>query len=552
MAAKWEAWGLDHLERRLLSIEPRRRARPSSAARSGREPGSRCRTRFATPHWRPVGCSWRRPSSSHRSWTTCPGSGRCSRSVAGLEDLEWFGSGPHETYPDRKRGGLIGRWRSTVADQYVPYIRPQENGGHADVRWLRLSDDDGRGLRIAPGRPSQVSATHFRASDLAAATHDVELQPAAGDGRPPGRGPPRTRDRELRPGHAARTTSSAPGRIAGPGASAIEEPLSDVDRLGSVRPPVPPPATGWSAWSSGCSRTGRWASSTWGRRCRPGARTGTWVRIRSRASRTGSARRSRWPTRRAAPATSGCRPWWSAQPTAPARWRSTTATIGSRPESRRSTGSHRPTSRTRPRPTPSRSPWPMTPAGLEVDLRFTIFAGRPLIARSARDPQRGVRAGRPPLRDEPVAGPAGRRLADGRALRQLGARAPRDGARAGPRPAVRVERPRSLRPRAQPVPGAAPGDDRRGPWRGLRVQPRLLGQLPGRGRGRTVRNGSRPPRHRALDVRLATRAGGRVHARPRRSSPTRRAAWASCPMPSTASSASGLRAAVGATGRGRC
>jgi len=97
----------------------------------------------------------------------------------GLESLEWFGSGPHETYPDRKRGGLIGRWRSTVTEQYVPYIRPQENGGHADVRWLRLSGD-ARALRIALDRPGQVSATHFAADDLAAATHDVELTPRPG------------------------------------------------------------------------------------------------------------------------------------------------------------------------------------------------------------------------------------------------------------------------------------------------------------------------------------------------------------------------------------
>ena len=28
--------------------------------------------------------------------------------VSDPEDLRWFGSGPHETYPDRKRGGLVG------------------------------------------------------------------------------------------------------------------------------------------------------------------------------------------------------------------------------------------------------------------------------------------------------------------------------------------------------------------------------------------------------------------------------------------------------------
>ena len=69
-----------------------------------------------------------------------PGSAPSSRPCRGSKTLEWFGTGPHETYPDRKRGGLVGRWRSTVTDQYVPYIRPQENGGHADVRWLALTD----------------------------------------------------------------------------------------------------------------------------------------------------------------------------------------------------------------------------------------------------------------------------------------------------------------------------------------------------------------------------------------------------------------------------
>jgi beta-galactosidase len=98
--------------------------------------------------------------------------------VPGFEQLEWFGIGPVETYPDRRRGGRVGRWRSTVGEQYVAYVRPQENGGHADVRWLELRDDAGRGLRIQLDEPRQVSVTHVRADDLAAATHDVEVRPA--------------------------------------------------------------------------------------------------------------------------------------------------------------------------------------------------------------------------------------------------------------------------------------------------------------------------------------------------------------------------------------
>jgi beta-galactosidase len=61
----------------------------------------------------------------------------------------------------------------------VAYVRPQENGGHADVRWIELRGGDGSGARLTFDRPLQVSATHFRAEDLAAARHEPELTPRA-------------------------------------------------------------------------------------------------------------------------------------------------------------------------------------------------------------------------------------------------------------------------------------------------------------------------------------------------------------------------------------
>ena len=70
----------------------------------------------------------------------------------------------------------LGRWRSSVAELAVPYVRPQENGGRADVRWLELRAADGSGLRMAFDRPLQVSATHHRAEDIAAAGHDIDLR----------------------------------------------------------------------------------------------------------------------------------------------------------------------------------------------------------------------------------------------------------------------------------------------------------------------------------------------------------------------------------------
>jgi beta-galactosidase len=93
-----------------------------------------------------------------------------------LSDLTWFGSGPHETYPDRKIA-RIGRYISTVAEQYIPYVRPQENGGHNGVRWFELTNAFGNGLRVQLTKPLQVSITPNRAVDLADATHDVEIKP---------------------------------------------------------------------------------------------------------------------------------------------------------------------------------------------------------------------------------------------------------------------------------------------------------------------------------------------------------------------------------------
>jgi beta-galactosidase len=93
-----------------------------------------------------------------------------------LERLAWFGRGPHENYPDRNAAATVGLYRSTVADQYVPYIMPQEHGLKTDVRWLTL--DDGRiGLRVIGLPLLAFSARHLTDADLFAAKHTSELNP---------------------------------------------------------------------------------------------------------------------------------------------------------------------------------------------------------------------------------------------------------------------------------------------------------------------------------------------------------------------------------------
>ena len=95
----------------------------------------------------------------------------------GLERLTWHGRGPWEAYSDRLASTVVGRFESTVTDQYVPYILPQEHGHHPETRWLTLTDDAGFGLEVR-GQPTiGFGASHFTAADLTAARHTNELEP---------------------------------------------------------------------------------------------------------------------------------------------------------------------------------------------------------------------------------------------------------------------------------------------------------------------------------------------------------------------------------------
>lgn len=95
---------------------------------------------------------------------------------AGYEQLTWFGRGPHENYVDRKAGAALGQFSSTVSDQYVPYIHPQEHGQKTDVRWFSLSNGANT-LHISGPGPFEFSVSHLTDQDLYYANHTSELQP---------------------------------------------------------------------------------------------------------------------------------------------------------------------------------------------------------------------------------------------------------------------------------------------------------------------------------------------------------------------------------------
>lgn len=80
--------------------------------------------------------------------------------------IDYYGRGPWENYADRKDGAMLGRYRQEVAEQFFPYIRPQETGTKSDVRRWRQSDASGRGVEITAEVPFSASALHYGQESL--------------------------------------------------------------------------------------------------------------------------------------------------------------------------------------------------------------------------------------------------------------------------------------------------------------------------------------------------------------------------------------------------
>jgi beta-galactosidase len=96
-----------------------------------------------------------------------------------FEQLQWYGAGPHETYCDRQTSGMINLHKSTVTDQYVPYILPQDHGNLTQVRSLTLATANGISFRVNCDEGLQASASHYPQEILTPAFHTWELTPKA-------------------------------------------------------------------------------------------------------------------------------------------------------------------------------------------------------------------------------------------------------------------------------------------------------------------------------------------------------------------------------------
>ncbi len=83
-----------------------------------------------------------------------------------FSNLNWYGRGPFENYPDRKYAAHIDRYQSTVSDQYVPYISKQENGAKQDCKWMELVDKNNNKVKISSNNSFSFSALDYSPEQL--------------------------------------------------------------------------------------------------------------------------------------------------------------------------------------------------------------------------------------------------------------------------------------------------------------------------------------------------------------------------------------------------
>ena len=97
-----------------------------------------------------------------------------------LGNVQWYGRGPQENYPDRKSGYKTGIYKSTVTDMYEPYLIPQDYGLRSDNRWVRMTDDKGVGVEFKGDNLFNFSAHPYTSDNLTKALYTYQLHPFDG------------------------------------------------------------------------------------------------------------------------------------------------------------------------------------------------------------------------------------------------------------------------------------------------------------------------------------------------------------------------------------
>lgn len=95
-------------------------------------------------------------------------------------NFTYYGRGPENNFRDRRAGSDMGLYKSTVANQFVHFPKPQSMGGREDVRWAALTDSKGDGLMFVALDTLSVSALPWNDMEMMLAPHPEDLPSSSG------------------------------------------------------------------------------------------------------------------------------------------------------------------------------------------------------------------------------------------------------------------------------------------------------------------------------------------------------------------------------------
>ena len=116
------------------------------------------------------------PSGNNRP--VMPKFGMRMRLPAYYTQIRYYGRGPWENYPDRKRSAFLGVYEMPLSDYETEYIHPQDNGNRCDIRWFEIATQTsalGPRLCITGLQPLCIRAWDYGEEDLEGARHPNEI-----------------------------------------------------------------------------------------------------------------------------------------------------------------------------------------------------------------------------------------------------------------------------------------------------------------------------------------------------------------------------------------
>lgn len=93
-----------------------------------------------------------------------------------LQEADYFGYGPDESYIDKHRASIQSRFTGNVKMLHEDYIRPQENGSHYGARYVMLSSADRRFAVLGGKQEFCFNASFYTQEELEQKLHNYELE----------------------------------------------------------------------------------------------------------------------------------------------------------------------------------------------------------------------------------------------------------------------------------------------------------------------------------------------------------------------------------------